>query len=299
METQALLQTFKKIIGEEIHIRSLRDIVTYLLQAIKNPDASSQDIAKVIMSDPALAARILTIANSPVMGIKHKVADLSLAISLLGHHQVRDIIMNIAIIEKIERRQGVQLMQLWKHSFYCGKIAEVIALDFGKYPGEAFTLGLLHDIGKILLCYSNERAFFSTIHNYKHQQGKLMHWQSEKQLLGISHAEIGGLAAYNLNLPEFIYKVIWAHHSPHMEGNNETETFLAELIYISDIIAWTLGFPSIEALNPFLNSDPYAIIDQELLKKLGLTKSRFQQLLGKINEGLRKNETIFDWLHSK
>ncbi len=298
MNQEDLWKRFYAVVGGEPQLYALKQIVTYLLNLIADPKASSKDIARVVSSDPALSANVLKIVNSPIIGLRNKVSDLVLAISLLGYNQIRDIALEISVSQALNAKQNAQMMRLWKHSFYCGKISEIIAASLGRMAGEAFTMGLLHDIGKILLAYANYDAFETSLNNYRYQRGKVLHWQSEQATIGLTHAEIGGLACVRWQLPDLFYRVIWYHHVPPAGNSKSEEIYLSQVVHLADTLCWNLNHPSVNSVNPYSGKKPETLLSENLLAEVGLSKGRFQDVLTKVNESLKTTELIFNFMKS-
>ncbi len=298
MEQQKAWDSFYKIVGGEVQLKTLRQVVIYLLSLIEKPASTSKDLSQVIKLDSAISTRVLTIVNSPAFGLRQKILDLSHAITYLGFEQVRDIILNVSILEKTGKKQERDFIRLWKHSLLCGKISELIARSIGSLSGEAFTVGLLHDIGKIILSYSNPAAFSKAQQNYIDHKGKISPWQAEKELFGISHAEIGGLAVVYWKLPEVIYHVVWGHHAPRTGNLTKPEEVLSQIVYAADLLSWALGYPSINNINPYLDKKPEEWVKENYLIPLGLTQGKFQDIVTRAKETIKQTDAIFTSLES-
>lgn len=290
---------FHSLTGGETQIKALRQVINYLMTFIGSPDSSSKDIAAIVSSDPALATQVLTVVNSAALGLRQHVSDLKLAVTLIGSDSLRDIVLNIAIMEKIGRVREVYMTRLWEHSFYCAKASGIIAGSLGRLQGEAFTVGLLHDIGKILLCYANHQAFTTAMNNYRYHKGSIQHWESEKHVLGLSHAEIGAMACLEMKIPEAVCKAIWSHHSHLPAHSASADDYLARIIHMADRLCWVFGHPSVNTVNPFLNKPPEACIDDKIYLGTGLSKERFRELIPKIKTAFTTGEAILEAIHSR
>lgn len=296
MDQKKLWTKFYQLVGGEVQLKTLHQVVNSILALIEQPGTSTKDVARLLSSDPALSTKVLTVVNSPAVGLKYQVNDLAYAITLLGHKEIRDIVLSVSIIETSGKREEAQLVRLWKHSFYVAKVGEIIASSLGRMAGETFTLGLLHDLGKIILCYSNPVGFSTALHNFKYQNGKIQHWESEKQALGMTHAEIGSLAAVHWKLPESIYRGIWCHHSPITGPLQSMEDYLAQVVHIADALCWTLKYPSVDGTNPFALRNAETCVPEDILFPLGLDYKKFKEIIATVKESLVKSETIFEWM---
>ncbi len=286
---------FYQLVGQDVQIKSFHQIVQYLLQFASLPTISSKDLAKGIIMDPAISTKVLAVVNSPAMGLRYQVKDLAYAVSLLGHQQIRDIMLGIAIFN-FSGKEEKQMVRIWKHSFYCAQISEILARAAGRLQAEAFTAGLLHDLGKVILESNNPSAFQTALKNWEYHRGKLQYWESEKEILGMTHSEIGAMAGMLWKLPEEICYSILAHHAPKT-GILKTEAeYLGQTAHIADLLCWVLNRSSLIGPNPFSLRKPETCLPDELLSPLGLNQQIYQEILPEIKEKISKSETIFEWI---
>lgn len=195
------------------------------------------------------------------------------------------LILKIAIGEE-------RLFKLWKHGFYCGKICEMIAVRAGLPSNLAFCSGLLHDIGKVVLCLSNPAAFHRAVELFEHYEGRISTSFAEKQALGIDHGEIGAAVAAECGIREDLCNVIRAHHAPRSLKPSKSVALMAETVYIADIISWNVGYPSVNGKNPYAVKDPMISIHESRLRSLGMDKNAFQNLTQEAGRVIAKNEWL-------
>jgi len=87
------------LIGNDIQIPTLPSIAVMILEAVRDEDSSLESLAKVVSSDPALAARVLKVTNSSLYGLRNKVSTIKQAISILGLNALKNIALSFVIVE--------------------------------------------------------------------------------------------------------------------------------------------------------------------------------------------------------
>lgn len=144
-----------------LELPSLPDIIVLIQEAIDDPNKGVNNVARIVQLDPALSARLLTIANSPLYRTSLQLLDLKQAIQLLGLAVTRNIVTSLIlhnIFTVSSRRLHNKIKVLWQHSCRVAAISKVIAgLTSGIQPDRAMLAGLLHDIGVLpILIYADQ-----------------------------------------------------------------------------------------------------------------------------------------------
>jgi HD-like signal output (HDOD) protein len=191
-------------------------IVSQVLAMTDNPDYGARHYEQVILQDAALAAKILRTANSPVFGGNGRITCLNRALSQLGLNTLRSVCMTVAFQSALHNKsinKRFDAVYFWQHSLAVACASKVLAcLKRHPQPEEAFLAGLLHDLGKLALCmFLSEEAnrVFDRM-----QQQNLSQVDAEGECLGITHQEIGRMAAACWSLPEIYIEPISKHHTP-------------------------------------------------------------------------------------
>lgn len=134
-------------------MKALSPVVAELLKLTNSSSASVDHIVKVIKRDQAIALKVLKLANSAVYTRGDPVDSLDQAVMRIGMGSIRQAVMNMAVIDEFGGKQftGIDPMQFWEHSIACGLIgAEIARARMDKEPDLAFTMGLLHDVGRLV-----------------------------------------------------------------------------------------------------------------------------------------------------
>jgi putative nucleotidyltransferase with HDIG domain len=212
----ATTQKIKRITESIISLPTLPAVVSKMLQLVDNPKTSAASLSRLIYTDQALTARILKLANSAYYGFPREISTVNMAIVVLGFNTVKEMGLSLSVFEvfKGEGNDAIfDISRFWQHSIGCGSAARMLARRL-KYhlAGEAFVAGLLHDIGKIILRQYLPNEFSSVISKVVH--GGMDLDEAEIDIVGTSHAQIGGWLAEKWNLPRLIVDAITFHHMP-------------------------------------------------------------------------------------
>ena len=211
---------------------SLPVTVVALGDAISDDRCTVDRILGILSKDPPLSATMLRLANSVMYGGEQEVRDLRSAVLRLGFDALLNLGRTAAVIRTLRGSKHLNAVQLWQHSVAVGLVAKGICRMIRQnHLGEpAFMAGLLHDIGKIALdlCFPEEYApVVQAIQDGMHTV------DAERELLGITHAQVGAELAIQWNFPETLKDAILTHHDP------EPGIYLGNLIHLSDLMVRT------------------------------------------------------------
>ena len=209
--SKRLRRVTERIIG----LSALPTIVTQLIALVGDPRSSARQVARLISTDQALTAKILRVANSAFYGFPRKIATVQLAIVVLGFNAVKNLALSVTVLKRFSAGTDHRLFdrqRFWEHAIGCGVAARMLAKRFGGRDGEAFVAGILHDIGKLILIEYAHDEFTDALELA--EQEDIPIGQAEEEVLGVTHAEVGGWLAERWNLPEPLAHSISAHHNP-------------------------------------------------------------------------------------
>ncbi|KGK83811.1 hypothetical protein DP73_19600 [Desulfosporosinus sp. HMP52] len=211
-----------------------------VLELTNNPATSAKELETVISMDPALTAGILRQANSAYYGYPRRISSLREAIVLLGFQVTQELAMSAAISPILKTNLlGYEIDQegLWKHSLLTAMAARRVCQHCKLPYGEvAFTAGLLHDIGKLVIS-----VYVQEVGDFLLQKAKdtpLTFVELEERVIGFDHARAGGFLARSWNLPEELVAAISFHHSLSNAQNHEE---LSSVIHVANGLASLLG----------------------------------------------------------
>jgi putative nucleotidyltransferase with HDIG domain len=227
-------------------LSNLPSMPALLMEAIQQIDGKQSLMALVdkIAQDPSTAIRILRIANSPFYGMSREIGSLHEAIVLLGLNRIRDMLLSICFSSMLPtQHKDFNYRQLWHHSMAAAECARQLASQTGNSPDFAFTAGLLHDIGRLVIVILFPDEFSRIANEALHSPSSLI--ETERRILGFDHLEIGGKAAQHWNLPVAIQQAIEQHATPPESGSPKS---LELLIYTADLLIITTEQPDESAL---------------------------------------------------
>ena len=222
-------------------VPTLPTSVLRVMQMIEDPFCSSSDLAKVIQADPAMAAKVLKLANSSYYGFRQKISNIPQAVTLLGFATLKNTLLAAAVFDMFRMQNtGFDLPALWKHSITTATAAKLLAKR-ARYPQaeKAFTAALLHDVGKIVLARFLPQGLAEIMDTV--QAENMAMYDAERQVLGLSHPALGAWVLGRWGLPAPVVEAVEFHHHP---TKAQTSFDLAAIIYLANILAHRAGIGS-------------------------------------------------------
>jgi len=213
---------------------SLPEVVNYLIRALRDDNANLETLAHHINSDPAIVARLLAAANSVTSGLSKRVHSAGQAFLLLGANRISNIVLASALVYRFDMHaSGFSAKVLWQHSLGVATCARVLAEQTGLDADLAFTSGLLHDIGQLLMFTASPSPFLQALE--RHQREDIPLFIAERSVFGYDHCEAGRILAVSWRLPTDIIDAIAAHHEPDGFGSE-----IGNLVHISECLSHAL-----------------------------------------------------------
>lgn len=188
-----------------------------IVQTLQSDEPSLQKIGEIVSEDIAMSAKILQLVNSSYFGLARRISNPVQAVMFLGLETVKALVLSIHIFTKWDCGfiNGFDIEQLWHHSMAVGVMAKRLAESerlSARDADEAFTAGLLHDVGKLILAFNLPDAYRKVLHRCKSEHIPL--WQAEEEMLGATHAEVGAYLLGLWGLPTPIVEAVAWHHRP-------------------------------------------------------------------------------------
>ena len=204
-----------------------------LMAVLDDPNASLDEIEKVLRFDPGITANFLKLANSPYFGIPSKVSSVKQAITLLGVDRLKQIALatcTSTVMDKAVPGYELDPGDLWRHSI----TVSIAAAELAKYKkhselNDIFTSALLHDIGKLVLgrfvkeCFSAINEIVSNGVPFE---------IAENMVLEIDHAEIGAQILAQWSFPPEVVNAVRFHHNPDSIHNKNLQI---DLVYLANL----------------------------------------------------------------
>lgn len=264
-------ELIRKCLDAVRELPTLPSIFERVNRVIDNPQSSAKDVYAIVQEDPALSARILKIANSPFYGLPKGVSSVELAIPLVGFTTIRNVALSAFVFDVFSPAEGeFDSTGFWIHSMGCAVCTRILGQKCLKdVKRDFFTLGLLHDIGKIVIAQfmPGESRIISGIVREK----KIPVREAERIVLGVDHSYVGGKLAEKWKFPDDLVYAITHHHDLSGDGNIEA----AGLVSVSNVVVKALCLGSSGDLR-------ITGIDEKAWEFLGLSPDDIGPIMDKV-----------------
>jgi putative nucleotidyltransferase with HDIG domain len=261
------------------------ELIPRLLLLLDDPKVSGEQLAELIRVDAGLTADVLHVANSAVFGRGSRIDTLVEAVNRLGFGEICQTVMRIVASPVLENAQqiGFAKLGLWRHSLTTALAGQILATDLGIIePDLAFTVGLLHDVGKVVLGHALGSSYLTLVEEAKLSKTSLA--ASERAAFGKDHAKIGAKLLEHWNFPQEIVASIASHHFMEVVDLTEKVSPVNAILYAANILAYQLGsgygFPSY-AVRP----------DLRVLGEINLDPERLSGYKETVREALEREQT--------
>jgi putative nucleotidyltransferase with HDIG domain len=237
MRTQA-----ESIVQKVKDLAALPQVVHQIIHLTNNPNASVKDLERLISIDQGMSMRVLNTVNSAYYGFSRKIASIKDAVVLLGFKAVRNLAMTVSVFDLFvgkTDRQNLRRGKWWRHSIDTALCARLIASQVaGVSPDEAYTAGLLHDIGKPLLDRYGGAPYEQVEDLIAQGVPELA---AERQVYGCDHAEVGRAVSQHWGFPEKLVEAIGCHHTESANGLGDAP--LTAVVALANFVAHLLRQP--------------------------------------------------------
>lgn len=251
--------TPEELIGDNLKLISLPAIVAKINQLLNDPNSSAADIAHLIGQDPVLTARLLKLVNSPFYSFPSQVDTLSMAVTILGTRQLRDLVIATTVVNhfKVSTEVHFDMETFWCHSISTGIAARTIALAQNiKNSERLFVSGLLHDIGKMIMSLLLPRETESL---YRVNVNPNLNIENpEQQIFGFTHGHLAHELLASWHFPESISQPILHHHDLKSEDEFKTDT---AVLHVANVIANNIQAPISQDDDTILKVEALKILD--------------------------------------
>ena len=235
MQREKASLRLRSVIAHISTLPTLPAIASQVIELLQDPRTSIQKVANVISSDQSLTSAVLKLVNSAYYGFPRQISTVKHALVILGFSEIRNITFAISILRSFpgsKSSPSFDHREFWRHSIGCAVAAKMLAKFFRyRVSGKVFVAALIHDIGKILLS-QYARDLFEKVVEGVFSQG-VSFYQAEKNILGVTHAEIGGWLASRWNFPQEIEESIRFHHLPFKA---KIDPSLSAVVNLSDAL---------------------------------------------------------------
>jgi putative nucleotidyltransferase with HDIG domain len=271
-----LYMTAHELVAKVKNLPPISQAALQLVNLLDQPAVSNDDVVQVLKYDNVLTAKLLRACNSPYFGLEDPVSSVDQAVLILGHQQILHIVLTLAFGGAMTMPlagYAVEANELWRHSLTTATAAEFLVskgIDVNVDPPIAFTIGLLHDIGKLVLGqvltpqHQMDIGVLITERNFTR-------FQAEKEILGTDHGEVGGALLQAWHLPEEIIEAVGNHHRPLVEPRPK----LSAVVHVANCVA--------HLVDPAPGLEVHAVrMDEAVSEVFSLTPERVESLVADV-----------------
>ncbi|MBN1670024.1 MAG: HDOD domain-containing protein [Kiritimatiellae bacterium] len=229
-------QKLRRVVGKITQLPALPDNVLKITRIIDNPHSTAEAVGREIAKDQALSAQVLKLVNSGFYGFSNPISSIPHATVLLGFNVMRSLVISTSAAGLISK----SFPGLYEHSLACARTSYMLSRSLGlEEPEELSAIGLLHDIGKVVLTqYLKDecQAVFSLV-----SKENIGFYEAEQKVMGVTHVDIGRWLLEKWHLPPQSVEPIAMHHQfdPESEYRNR-----AAIVHLADLLVRAEGFGS-------------------------------------------------------
>jgi putative nucleotidyltransferase with HDIG domain len=229
--------TMASVISSMRDLPPMAPVGSRVIKLLADDQASAAELARLLSSEPTLAAKIVRIANSPFYGMAYRIKTIQHALLVIGMRATSSLVLAVTTwgvfrSSHLSSSQEANRKRLLRHSVACGVGTRLLAQ--GRYPNpeEAFLAGLLHDLGKLVLetCVSEGAAPFLE------PAVEIEDHLPERNAFGFDHQDVGAALLNHWGFPSTIAEAIQSHHQPLDPLTSAVRSPLAALIHVAEII---------------------------------------------------------------
>lgn len=269
----------KKILQSVKDLPPMPKVLFKAREVMADPKSSFKDVAAIIETDQAIAARVLKVANSAYYGLSGMVNSIHQATVVLGQQTLEQVITMVTTSSLLGKRlKGYNLNAgvLWKHSLAVALGSRMIAAKRAPtLESDAFSVGLIHDAGKLALnSYLDQKR--QDVQRFLQEQSP-SYLLAERHVLGFDHTEIAQDLCLKWKLPENHAEAMRYHHDPASSSDNQ----LAHVIHMANYLAKEAGYGS----GP--NGDDNTL-EESSLKALTLKQNDIEELTSDLSAAVEE-----------
>lgn len=255
-------ETLRRLVSQLPNIPSLPMLYNELIDELNKAEPSTRVVGDIVKKDIGMTVKILQIVNSAFFGLRRRISDSREAVDFLGLDTISSLTLGLGIISQMETQVSASVLaDIWSHSMSVSVMAnKIAAMENRETASDAFTAGLLHDLGKVVLAVNLPQKY-RAVEELIRQEG-LSRLEAEKEVFEATHAEVGAFLLGLWGLPAQVVRAVAYHETP-MEAAGEGFTALSA-VYAANTIQHYC-----ESTDKSIECPAF---DMEYLMSLGLTE---------------------------
>ncbi len=279
----------KQVISNIRNLPTPPIVFQQIQKVINDPNCSATKVASVLSEDPAMSVKVLKLTNSAFYGLSREVDSVKHAVVIVGMEAVKNLVLSASVLGMFKGTDVDREFEekFWRHSLATGACCRILARKTKAAgivdPDAAFSAGLLHDIGKIVvLSFLKEEA--ALLKEARLKDNTTPDYQLEDKIVGYNHAQIGGFLAVQWKLPKNLAKAISLHHRVN-ELENLLEDPLVSIVHLADYMAK-------RTFDDTTFVDPEVELHRKVMEYLQLSEDNMDEIEEELREDFLKAETF-------
>lgn len=262
---------------------SLPAVTLQILQMTQDQNVSVSRVAELVGRDPALAAKVLRMANSPLFATRQGIGSLPQAIMVLGLRTLKVLILSLSIVDSFAHRRTdwFDYTLFWRRSITQAAAGKLLARRVAPcLCDEAFVAGLLSDIGVLAMSQVAAESYAAAYRQAAGHHGLL--GQAERAHLQTDHAEVGAALLCRWHLPENLCAAVALHHRDRTRQNLQGET--GQLV---DVVA-----AASRVADPFCDGGCLADMRADVARSLSLEEAALEPILADLDGHVQASASL-------
>ncbi len=250
-----------ELVIEITDLRPMAAAGTRVLELTEGDRFSAHDLSRTLASDQALTAKLLRLANSAYYSYPRRISTVRDAVVLLGFRAVRSATLASCVIDTLDGTNELDPDEFWRFSIIVGTFAEILARQHRSYqPDEAFTAGVLHNVGKLALDQHHPDLLRET-QDRARRSGVPLH-DVQLAVLNFTDAQLGGALALSWNFPESLIAAVegFSLGDPNLPGIPDLTSHVASARAFALSLGISEGLDTVEPTPPPVAWDDPAVV---------------------------------------
>lgn len=274
-----------RICNRIYEISTLPQVAARVMEVASDPKSGALELKEAMEIDAALSSRVLRCVNSSAYATSERITSLQHAVTFLGFKEVRNLAMTASVSKLFTGDVSIGAYQrgaLWRHLVSVGICSRLIAHRLNEVEAEeAFLAGLLHDVGIVLEDQYLNDHFVQVMESLSDDS---ILCDVETEVIGFSHARLGGKLAEAWRFPRPAADAILHHHdSTRYKGGNQ------KIVQCIEVANYACSVKGITSVGPNLVRFP-----QGAIEGLSLTRSDFVAIVKDLDAELRSKQELFN-----
>ncbi|CAN5430996.1 response regulator [soil metagenome] len=253
-------ENLRRLVSQLPTVPSLPMLYHELVDELGKEESSAKKVGEIVKQDIGMTVKILQIVNSAFFGLRRRISDSCEAVEFLGLDMIGSLTLGLGVISQFESHtSGIFFADLWAHSIAVGVMAnKIAAAENRERANDAFTAGLLHDIGKVVLAVNLPEKFSSVTQLVKQENISIT--DAERYIFDSTHAEVGAYLLGLWGLPTQVVQAVAFHQVPSESQTDDFSPLTA--VHVANAVQEYMALPDTEKVEPKF--------DLEYLEHLGL-----------------------------